>query len=162
MADRFAEAAAEAGATVHRTHLDAATGTVRDLLIEPAVGTALDGDLALPEEVETDPSVEAIEAASTGVTGTPLGIADYGTVVIAPDRGDEGPISLYPERQIVVVRQSDLVSGVGEALAELADRFEAGADDAVLVTGPSSTGDMGELVTGVHGPAELHVVLVED
>jgi L-lactate dehydrogenase complex protein LldG len=33
----------------------------------------------------------------------------------------------------------------------------------VLITGPSKSSDIGqELARGVHGPGELHVVLVDD
>jgi len=30
-----------------------------------------------------------------------------------------------------------------------------------MATGPSATGDMGALVQGVHGPSEVHVIVVE-
>ncbi|MFB6362014.1 MAG: LUD domain-containing protein, partial [Halobacteriales archaeon] len=44
----------------------------------------------------------------------------------------------------------------------LAGEFDAGRRSAVLTTGPSATADMGELVTGVHGPGDVHVVAVTD
>ncbi|MFB6268738.1 MAG: lactate utilization protein C, partial [Halobacterium sp.] len=33
---------------------------------------------------------------------------------------------------------------------------------AVLATGASATADMGEIVTGVHGPQSVHAVVITD
>lgn len=136
---------------------------LEEAILEPAVGAPLDLDgLSLPESVVVHPTSDQLIAASTGVTAARLGIAEYGTVVIQsrPD-GDE-PISLYPERHVAVLRESDLVPDMASAIEWLADEFEAGRDSAVLATGRSATADMGAMVYGVHGPREVHVVLVTD
>jgi L-lactate dehydrogenase complex protein LldG len=69
---------------------------------------------------------------------------------------------LLPERHVVVLRAADVVPGTREALAELDRRADDAARSHVLATGPSATADMGGLVRGAHGPAEVHLVLVGD
>lgn len=160
--ERFSAAAASADALVHRTSVEGAEETIEDLTRRPAVGAPLPfEDVSLPADVETDPEQETLKAATTGITAAVLGITSYGSVAVVSGEDREGPVSLYPKRQIAVVRADDLVADVPTALERLEERFLGGRNDAVLVTGPSTTGDMGELVTGVHGPAELHVVVIE-
>lgn len=112
-------------------------------------------------EGSVDQTTEEIERARTGVTACVIGIASYGTVVVTPTHRNEGPVSLYPQRHVAVVRAEDIVADVETAFDRLESEFEQGRDDAIFVTGPSSTGDMGELVRGVHGPAEMHVIVIE-
>jgi L-lactate dehydrogenase complex protein LldG len=125
------------------------------------VASPLPFDVALPERVTVDPSMAAVEAAETGVTAGTVAVAEYGTVVVTPTDGREGAVSLFPPRHVAVVRASDVVPDMLAGFDRLADAFAAGDDDAVLVTGPSATADMGEMVQGVHGPAEMHVVIVD-
>lgn len=108
-----------------------------------------------------NPTTEEIEHARTGVTACTIGIASYGTVIVTPTHRKEGPVSLYPQRHVAVVRTEDIVADVETAFERLESEFEQGRDDAIFVTGPSSTGDMGELIRGVHGPAEMHVIVIE-
>lgn len=148
-------------ATVHRVAPEAVTETVADLLDPPAVGVRLPWDLSLPESVAVDPTPADLDAANTGVTAATLAIADYGTVALEADAAGSEAVSLFPERHVVVVRASDVVPGMAEAVAHLGGRLRDGAS-AVLATGPSATADMGDLVIGAHGPREVDVVLVED
>jgi L-lactate dehydrogenase complex protein LldG len=60
------------------------------------------------------------------------------------------------------VAASDIEPGVKAAYERLGDAAEAGQDTHVLATGPSATADMGALVEGVHGPHEVHVIVLED
>jgi len=90
------------------------------------------------------------------------GIAGLGTVVVQSRRRGDEPVSLFPERHVVVLQASDLRRDLESAFEWLADEFDAGRDSLVFETGPSATGDMGALVQGVHGPSEVHVIVVED
>ncbi|MDR9429417.1 MAG: LUD domain-containing protein [Natronomonas sp.] len=129
----------------------------------PTVGTELPFDgVTLPDGVTGDPSVEEITSAETGITPGSLGVANYGSVVVTPTPNWEGPVSLYPPKHIVVMHRSDIVPDIGSALERLSVRFDGGANDAVFVTGLSSTGDMGASITGVHGPSEMHVVVIDE
>ncbi|GAB6877816.1 lactate utilization protein C [Halorubrum gandharaense] len=137
--------------------VDAAAG-------EPAVGVPLDrADGAhLPERVATTPTTADLRAAHTGVTAGALGIAEYGSVAIEADGAATEPVSLFVERHVVVLDESDLVDGWAEAFDWLAPRLREDSADVVWATGPSATADMGGLVRGAHGPKEVHVVLIRD
>ena len=161
--DRFSSAATTAGAIVHVVDREATTDRLEELTDYPAVGVelAIEG-VSLPDGVETAPDEVALREAKTGITDSPMGIEPLGSVVVPSDERGTGPTSLFAERQVAVVKRSDLVADVETAFSRLADRYRENGTDAVIVTGPSSTGDMGELVTGVHGPAELHVVVIDE
>lgn len=134
-----------------------------ETVVEPVVGAPLPFEgLSLPDWVPTHPTASELEAARTGVTAAAAGIAEYGTLVVQSRPGGDEPVSLYPERHVAVLRATDLVPGVSEALAFVGEEFAAGRDSAVFATGMSATADMGESVRGVHGPREVHVVIVEE
>lgn len=175
--DHFSNAATAAGATVHVVAREDATAVLEDITQEPAVGVPLEIDgVSLPAAVETDPGEETLQSARTGITAAPLGIEPLGSVFVPSDEHGTGPVSLFPERQIAVIERENIVGDVESAFAAIGERYRSDGDgngdvngngnrksnDGVLVTGPSSTGDMGDLVTGVHGPAELHVVVIDD
>lgn len=135
---------------------------LREAVIEPVVGAPLPFEgLSLPDWIPVHPTARELNEARTGVTGAGGGIAEYGTLIVQSRAGGDEPVSLYPERHVAVVRATDLVAGVPEALEFLGEEFDSGMDSAVFATGMSATGDMGELVRGVHGPREVHVVVVE-
>ena len=95
-----------------------------------------------------------------GVTGALLGIAESGSLVLVGGEGRPLTASLLPDIHIAILRESDLVPTLPEALARPEIRA---ASAAVIITGPSRTGDIEmTLSIGVHGPKELHVFLIED
>lgn len=158
------EAELEGTSTVHRTTAADFAETLSAAITEPAVGTRLDiEDVSLADTpVETDPSPAAIEAAETGVTPAGLGVANYGTVTLPSGSDPREVISLYCTRHVGVLAESDLLEHMPAAYDRLSEDFTAGTDTQILATGPSSTADMGELLRGVHGPHETHVVVVTD
>ena len=158
----FAETAAET-ATVHRPTAADAGDRLADLVTEPAVGVPLGVDGVAPEDagVETAPSPAALESATTGVTPAGVGVADYGTVTL-PSVDLAELVALYCPRHVVVLPASDVVPDMPTAYERLGEEFAAGRDTQILATGPSATADMGELIQGVHGPTEVHVVVVTD
>jgi len=136
-----------------------ATAAIGDLIEQPAVGAPLPG-VALPEAVDTEPTPAALRAARTGVTPADVAVAEYGALALPGTAEGAEPISLYPERHVAVVRERDVVPDLAAAFERLGPRLAEGRESVVLATGPSATADMGALVTGVHGPAEVHVVVV--
>ncbi|SEQ47071.1 LUD domain-containing protein [Natrinema salaciae] len=129
----------------------------------PAVGAPLPFDgVSLPDAVTTAPTTADLQAARTGVTPVGFAIAEYGTVAIESTADGAEPIALYPERHVAVVAESDVVPNLSAGFDRLADGFDAGRDSVVFATGRSATADMGDLVHGVHGPGDVHVILLED
>jgi L-lactate utilization protein LutC len=99
-------------------------------------------------------------AADLGITGVDYLIAETGTVVLLSAPGSPRCVSLLPPFHIAVAERRQL-------LPDLFDLFAPPARPVLpscltLITGPSKTGDIElRLVTGVHGPGQLHVVLAE-
>lgn len=161
---RFEDALDRLGLTWTRTTVAEFRAAVEAAITEPAVGTPLPfEDLSLHDvDVTLRPTTRELRAATTGVTAARFGIAEYGTVAVGSHPGGDEPVSLYPERHVAVLRERDLVADVPDAMDQLAAEFAAGNDSVVLATGISATGDMGALVEGVHGPLEVHVIVVTD
>jgi L-lactate utilization protein LutB len=108
----------------------------------------------IPSVRTPDPTVRA------GVTGALLGIAESGSLVLLGGESRSLTASLLPDIHIAILRESDLVATLPDALNRPEIRT---APTAVIITGPSRTGDIEMALTiGVHGPKEVHVLLIED
>ena len=97
--------------------------------------------------------------AAVGITGAEYALADTGTLVVMSSM-ESRLASLLPPVHIAVIESGRLLSGLDELLqreSKPADRTAS----MVLITGPSRTADIEQiLVRGVHGPGELHVVVL--
>jgi L-lactate dehydrogenase complex protein LldG len=109
--------------------------------------------------------LQTLEPAQVCISGADVGIAESGTLVLLSGGGRGRMASLLAPVHIAVLRADQLVRGLGEALARLQaqrgpDIF-ADASNLTLITGPSRTADIELTLTlGVHGPREIHVVLI--
>jgi L-lactate dehydrogenase complex protein LldG len=69
-------------------------------------------------------------------------------------------ISLLPPVHLAIVPRERILTGLDELLALLPTPVEE-RSSMVLITGPSRTADIEQiLVRGVHGPGEIHVIVV--
>lgn len=135
---------------------------VRRIADDPIVGSRLSFDVSFEDlGVRTDPTSEELLEAETGVTDAILGIADYGTVVVPTTEDGSEPISLFPKTHVAVLDRSNIVPDMPTAFDWLADDVAGRGHSAIMVSGPSVTADMGEPIRGVHGPENLHVVIVD-
>ena len=95
-----------------------------------------------------------------GVTGAYGALADTGSLVVVSGPGRGRIASLLPPVHIAVVRGAQLAPTLFDFLAANPAIADVGSN-VVAITGPSRTGDIeGTLVLGVHGPGEVHVVLI--
>jgi L-lactate utilization protein LutC len=98
--------------------------------------------------------------ADVGITSADFALADTGTLVMLAGPAEARLISLLPPVHVAVVPRDRILSGLDELLAIL-PHPAAQTSSMVLITGPSRTADIEQiLVRGVHGPGEIHVVVV--
>jgi L-lactate dehydrogenase complex protein LldG len=103
---------------------------------------------------------DAAAAADVGITSADYALADTGTLVMISSAEEARMISLLPPAHVAVVPLARLLSGLDELLATVPRPSEV-TSSMVLITGPSRTADIEQiLVRGVHGPGEIHVILV--
>jgi L-lactate dehydrogenase complex protein LldG len=87
-------------------------------------------------------------------------VVETGSVAVALPRAERGE-ALLSDRLWVLVPTSELVPTLEDALARIDGLVREGRPYVTLMTGPSRTADIERALTvGVHGPRELHVVLV--
>jgi L-lactate dehydrogenase complex protein LldG len=97
--------------------------------------------------------------AGAGVTGAAFGVAATGTVALPCGAGSPRGVSLVPPAHICLVRASDVVEDLTEALGLLSSMPSAVA----WISGPSRSADLEMTLTlGVHGPASVDVVIIDD
>ncbi len=103
--------------------------------------------------------------AGLGITGADYAVAETGSVVVLPRRGLSRLVSLAPPVHLAVVRPQDVVATLDDVflLRRLEYHKSSGEMGSYLnfITGPSRTADIEQtLVVGVHGPREVHLVLL--
>ena len=174
----FARAAEAAGARVLRTSssdwLTAIGGVLRDLdAIRICTQAAEVGFLSrdrsaelsdhlreLGMAVSADTGDDELFAADASITGVSAAIAETGTVVCESGPNASRGASLVPPVHIAVVDAAQIVPDLCDYFEQLPGGPELPAN-VNLITGPSKTADIeGTLVTGVHGPGKLFVVVV--
>jgi L-lactate dehydrogenase complex protein LldG len=103
----------------------------------------------------------ACAIADVGITCADYALAETGTLVMLSSPQEARLISLLPPMHIAVFPRSRMLANLNELLAILPNPAEQ-TSSMVLITGPSRTADIEQiLVRGVHGPGEIHAVIVE-
>jgi L-lactate dehydrogenase complex protein LldG len=110
---------------------------------------------------ERDAKLVELAALPLGLTGADAGLADTGSVVVASGPGRPRMASLLVPVHVAVLRVDRLVDSISGLLATRGDLVAAGSN-LVAITGPSRTADIEHTLSrGVHGPGEVHVILLE-
>jgi L-lactate dehydrogenase complex protein LldG len=121
------------------------------------------GLAALPAEVLENAAAEDLFDCDLGVTSAQWGVAETGTLVLESDAERHRLASLVPSAHVAIIEAGQVRQTLGEVLRAINERGEEGLSRAItFITGPSRTSDIElTLAIGVHGPAELYVVIVE-
>ncbi len=99
-------------------------------------------------------------AADIAITGVDYLIAETGTLVMLARPDQPRTASLLPPVHIAVSERSQMLDDLFDLFERLDPKLMASC--VTLITGPSKTGDIElKLVTGVHGPGEVHVILLD-
>ncbi|MFW5730663.1 MAG: lactate utilization protein [Desulfonatronovibrionaceae bacterium] len=122
-------------------------------------------DLALEKgiRVVSDGLRKYVSGLDIGLVVSELGLAETGTVVLDSSSEDLRLSTMLCEINIIVLPVSLIRSSTDEAGEELADMMKKGSAYLSFITGASRTADIERvLALGVHGPLELHILLLED
>ena len=167
----------EAAAYVKSVAVDVEARTVvrsaHDILARMEVDAVLDGAgiavhaMTLAGE---DPDAErgalreiAIHA-GLGVTGVDYAVAETGSVVLLARSEVSRLPALLPPVYVAIVEKGKVLPSLDELFTLRRDEFYLDNLGSYLniITGPSRTADIAQtLVTGVHGPGDVHMVLLE-
>lgn len=102
---------------------------------------------------ETAPEIEG-----AGVSQAEYGLADTGSVVLAAGPDEPRSRHLLPEVHVSLLAEERILPGLAELFRAVGGDLPSAL---AIVTGPSRSADIEQrLVVGVHGPREVHVVLL--
>jgi L-lactate dehydrogenase complex protein LldG len=170
LASMFAERAAAVGMKVVRTDEAGLDVTLAATIAGrgPTVVAVADASLAArasaavqaAEGASLRPSDDgdALFEAAVGVTDVDAAIAESGSLVVSTN-GRIRNAWITPPVHVAIVRESQLLPDLVDLFPLRPDCLDAAST--TIITGPSKTADIeGVLVTGVHGPGEVTIVLV--
>lgn len=108
---------------------------------------------------------EQIRQADIGITGADYALAETGSLIVLPRRGLSRLVSLVPPIHVALVRPEEVLESLDDLflLRRLEYHQRGGEMGSYLnfITGPSRTADIEmTIVEGVHGPKEVHMVLL--
>lgn len=166
----FGERLGAVGARLHVATEQRPAAAILTALLQPFAAGAVgwsDAAALAPLRAAVAPQRPGIDAerpladllgCEVGVTMAQWGIAAAGTLVLQGGEERHRLLSLLPPVHIALLPASRLLATLGEALKLLPRPLPAAV---TFVTGPSRTADIElQLVIGVHGPRQLHVVLL--
>ena len=104
----------------------------------------------------------ALKEVDVGVTDVVAAVAESGTLLLGgPSKGAWQWASLLPPIHIAFVQAGQIRSSLDDGFRALKEARNQGLEEFVWITGPSRTADIAQtLFLGMHGPKELHVLIV--
>jgi len=98
-----------------------------------------------------------------GFTYADYGIADTGTLMVDCPGEEKRLATMVSELHVCVLPKSKIRATSYAVEKMMLTRMKKGPDYMAYITGPSRTADIERvLALGVHGPLELHILLLED
>ena len=111
---------------------------------------------------------QAFMTADMGISGANIGIASTGTIVLVSNEGNARLTTTLPPVTVAILGPEKIVPTLDDATAilKVLARNATGQKFSTYVsmtTGPSRTADIElTLTTGVHGPKEAHIILLDN
>jgi len=106
--------------------------------------------------------------ADIGISGANIAIAESGTLVIVSNEGNGRLVTTLPPVHIAILGVEKIVETLDDATDILKVLPRSGTGQKItsyvsFITGPSRTADIElTLATGVHGPGEVHIILLDN
>ena len=115
------------------------------------------------EVLSTFDKVQA-EQSAAGVTGANFAIAETGTIALESTDETVRLATTLPTRHFVILDPKKIVADGQAAIPHVRQLHEKTPQNFLAyITGPSRTADIERVLTiGVHGPKELHILLLEN
>lgn len=169
----FVDEAQKAACVVHRPgDYSDAVDTILQIIGEDRISSCWDEDqIPLPglKSALAQAGVACVGQDSSvrvGLTGSDAALAATGSLVLSSGSGRYRAASLLPPIHVAIAATSQILPDLEYWCAQQ----KAGgltqmrqASNIVVITGPSRTADIAmQLVMGMHGPRELHIVLIDD
>lgn len=111
----------------------------------------------------TDGLRQHLSGIDIGLTFIDYGIADTGTLVLDSSSEDVRLSTMVSEIHIGILPKSKISPSADDLEGELRGIMQAAPSYLAFITGASRTADIERvLALGVHGPLELHILLLED
>lgn len=105
-------------------------------------------------------TLDASYDVDAGITDVWRAVAETGSLVVRGSAEHGRAVSLVPPIHFAIVRKAQIVPDLIDLMGDV--QREGSAAGIVLITGPSKTADIEmNLVTGVHGPGEVVIFLVD-
>ena len=151
------------GAAVIRT---ASEETAANLITERASSFVCTASVArrfsgVAASAGSTPNRDAEHAREVVAAGE-FAVAETGSVALNEPQHDRG-LCFLAERLWLLVRASDVVPRLDEAMQRLRDLVAGGAAHPLLMSGPSRTADIERVLTvGVHGPRAVVIVVIDE
>ncbi len=123
-----------------------------------AAGLAVEKIYGSAREAATRQRLEKIPL---GITGALAGLADTGSIVVNSAAGRSRLASLLPLVHVALLPVAKLYPDLPTWMALQGATALAESANFTVITGPSRTADIElKLVLGVHGPGEIHAILL--
>lgn len=168
---RFVQEAEKLACVVHQVDDDAAAlAAILKIVGKATAVSAWDFSQIPLKELSNslhEASVTIAEAddpnTQVGITGADAALAATGSLVMISGGGHHRAPSLLPPVHIAILHQNQIVPDMESWWAQQReqnlDRVRA-ASNVVIISGASRTADITmELILGMHGPQELHIIL---
>lgn len=117
------------------------------------------------EQIESDAVAadrrETLAQIPVGITGAVAGLADTGSVIVDSGAGRARGASLLPPVHVALLPVASLFPDLPTWMARQGGAMLTDIANLTIISGPSKTADIElNLVLGVHGPGEVHVILL--
>jgi L-lactate dehydrogenase complex protein LldG len=134
-----------------------------DSLLESLGITCVEPDVLSADDRAAQ--LNMLESVPIGITGADVAIAESGSMLVLSDQGRGRLASLLPPTHIAIIPAERIVQTMPDAFALLreqyGDRMFEDRSNLAIISGPSRTADIElSLTLGVHGPKEVHVIIV--
>jgi L-lactate utilization protein LutC len=169
---QFINTAQKAGATVEKINssekelfdsLERNTSGLKNIVMsEPQfVSNGLFKKFQEKYNIALQPDAGQLASAEAGITDAFAGVARTGSVCVSISTDLSNYVSLLPRKHIVVLESKNIVKRPMDIFERFISKSPVEKSGWVFISGPSATADMGELVRGVHGPDNLHIILLD-